>query len=114
VAQEGQVVVIDSPEAHLHPFAQSQMGRLLAHFAAAGLQILIETHSDHLLNGVRLAVKDKVLSHEAARIHFFTGASADGHGVISPVLDAEGGVSEWPDGFFDQTEKDLSRLTGWT
>ena len=114
VAQEGQVVVIDSPEAHLHPFAQSQMGRLLAHFAAAGVQILIETHSDHLLNGVRLAVKDKVLSHEAARIHFFTGASADGHGVISPVLDAEGGVSEWPDGFFDQTEKDLSRLAGWT
>jgi predicted ATPase len=114
VAQEGQVVVIDSPEAHLHPFAQSKMGRLLAQFAAAGVQILIETHSDHLLNGVRLAVKDKVLSHEAARIHFFTGATADGHGVISPILDAEGGVSEWPDGFFDQTEKDLSRLAGWT
>ena len=114
VAQEGQVVVIDSPEAHLHPFAQSKMGRLLAQFAAAGVQILIETQSDHLLNGVRLAVKDKVLSPEAAWIHFFTGATADGHGVISPILDAEGGVSEWPDGFFDQTEKDLSRLAGWT
>jgi predicted ATPase len=113
VAQEEQIVVIDSPEAHLHPSAQSQMGQLLAHFAAAGVQILVETHSDHLLNGVRLAVKDKVLGHEGAQIHFFTGATEESHGVISPSLDADGSVSEWPAGFFDQADKDLSRLTGW-
>ena len=113
VAQEGQMIVVDSPEAHLHPFAQSQMGRLLAHFAAAGVQILVETHSDHLLNGIRLAVKDGVIAHNDVKIHFFTGASAETHGVISPLLDSTGSVSEWPEGFFDQADKDLSRLTGW-
>ncbi len=113
VATEGQVVIIDSPEAHLHPFAQSQMGRLLAHFAKAGVQIIVETHSDHLLNGVRLSVKDQTLAPEQVQIHFFTGPNAASHGVVSPVLDREGSLSTWPDGFFDQSEKDLGRLTGW-
>ena len=105
--------MIDSPEAHLHPSAQSQMGRLLARFAAAGVQILVETHSDHLLNGARLAVKERVLPHTALQIHFFTGATKEGHGVVSPTLDSNGRIDEWPDGFFDQSEKDLSRLTDW-
>jgi CRISPR-associated Cas5-like protein len=112
-AQEGQLVVIDSPEAHLHPSAQSRMGRLLAHFAAAGVQILVETHSDHLLNGVRLAVKNRTLPHVDVRIHFFTGATSEGHGVLSPAIDPDGRIDEWPDGFLDQSEKDLSQLTGW-
>ena len=112
-AQRDQLVIIDSPEAHLHPYAQSQMGRLLAHFAAAGVQILIETHSDHLLNGVRLAVKDRKLPSSSLKLHFFTRASHDGHGVMSPEIDADGRISEWPDGFFDQAEKDLSQLANW-
>ena len=113
VARQGQVIVIDSPEAHLHPFAQSQMGRLLAHFAMAGVQTVVETHSDHLLNGVRLAVKDGVLSGSDIRILFFTGANTLGHGVFSPTVDSEGRIGDWPEGFFDQSEKDLSRLSGW-
>jgi predicted ATPase len=112
-AEDDQIVVIDSPEAHLHPSAQSQMGQLLARFAAAGVQILVETHSDHLLNGARLAVKGGVLPHSEMQIHFFTGATKEGHGVISPTLDSNGRIDEWPDGFFDQSEKDLSRLAGW-
>jgi predicted ATPase len=47
------------------------------------------------------------------RIYFFTGATIDGHGVLSPTIDAEGRIDEWPEGFFDQSEKDLSQLTGW-
>lgn len=113
ISRENDVVVIDSPEAHLHPSAQSQMGRLLATFAASGVQILIETHSDHLLNGARLAVKEKILTPNALQIHFFTGAHKAGHGVVSPAIDSEGRISDWPDGFFDQSEKDLSRLSGW-
>jgi predicted ATPase len=54
IARPGQIVVIDSPEAHLHPRAQSAMGSMLARFAKAGVQILVETHSDHVLNGYGL------------------------------------------------------------
>ena len=112
-AADGQTIVIDSPEAHLHPFAQSQMGQLLAHFGAAGVQVVVETHSDHLLNGARLAVKEGRISHRALTIHFFTGPTDEAHGVISPTIDSQGAISEWPTGFFDQSEKDLSRLAGW-
>jgi predicted ATPase len=112
-ATEDQVVVIDSPEAHLHPYAQSQMGRLIAHFASAGVQVILETHSDHLLNGVRLAVKDSVLSTDDLRVHFFAGSDDDGHGVLTLAVSPDGRIADWPEGFFDQAEKDLARLSGW-
>ena len=112
-AKKGQTIVIDSPEAHLHPSAQSKMGQLIAKFASAGIQIIVETHSDHLLNGVRLAVKDGFLRPESLRIHFFNGVGAEGHGVSTPAIDREGRLNSWPDGFFDQSEQDLGRLAGW-
>ena len=113
-AKKGQIIVIDSPESHLHPFAQSQMGHLLAQFASAGVQIIVETHSDHLLNGVRLAVQQKKLLPEELAIHFFKGPDGRDHGVVSPSINSVGDIYEWPDGFFDQAEKDLSQLIGWS
>jgi len=112
-AHKGQVIVIDSPESHLHPSAQSQMGRILARFAKSGVQIIVESHSDHLLNGVRLAVRDGVLAPDDLRIHFFRGAEGHEHGVTTPTVGKGGEIYEWPDGFFDQSEKDLSLLAGW-
>ena len=117
LAQSGQILVIDSPEAHLHPRGQSQMGRFLAHMANAGVQIIVETHSDHLLNGVRLAVKENAISHESVALHFFNSTDPiEGKGparVISPTIDKNGALDSWPDGFFDQSEKDAARLMGW-
>ena len=113
-AEPDGIVVIDSPEAHLHPQAQSQMGRLLAVFAAAGIQVIVETHSDHVLNGIRLAVRDHVLAAVDLSLLFFAGSSQDGHGVTSPRIDGEGRISEWPEGFFDQGDKDIAQLAGWS
>ena len=112
-AELGDIVVIDSPEAHLHPQAQSRIGRMLATFAAAGVQLVIETHSDHVLNGIRLAVRDKTLSAEDLSLLFFSGSSKEGHGVTSPQIDGNGRIDEWPDGFFDQGDKDVAQLAGW-
>jgi predicted ATPase len=112
-AHPGDILVIDSPEAHLHPQAQSRMGGILATFAAAGVQLLVETHSDHVLNGVRLAVRDRVIDASDLSLLFFAGASAEGHGVTWPRIDRDGRIDEWPDGFFDQSDKDVSRLAGW-
>jgi predicted ATPase len=116
LANKGQVLIIDSPEAHLHPMGQSQMGRYLAQIASAGVQVIIETHSDHILNGIRLAVRDQAIAAEKVVIHFFNHADNVKENVarvMSPLIDRSGNLSEWPDGFFDQTEKDLSQLAGW-
>jgi predicted ATPase len=110
LAKKGQIIVIDSPEAHLHPLGQSMMGRFLAKIASAGVQVFIETHSDHLLNGVRLAIKKGSLPAENASVHFFSQvakSSGSENRIISPLFDKEGNMSEWPEGFFDQAEKDL-------
>lgn len=111
-AKRGDIIVIDSPEAHLHPQAQSRMGRMLAAFAAAGIQVLVETHSDHVLNGIRLAVRDTVLAVPELSLLFFVGSTMEGHGVISPRIDGDGRINEWPNGFFDQGDKDVAQLAG--
>ena len=111
-AESGSTVVIDSAEAHLHPRAQSAVGYLLARMAGSGLHILAESHSDHLLNGVRLAVRDGLLESTDAAIHFFDGL-ARVPSVTTVAVDKNGTISDWPEGFFDQTERDLATLSGW-
>jgi predicted ATPase len=113
-AKTGDIVIIDSPEAHLHPQAQSRMGRMLAAFAASGIQVIVETHSDHILNGIRLAIREKAIEVQDLSLLFFAGSSLDGHGVSSPRVDSVGRIDEWPDGFFDQSDKDVSQLAGWS
>lgn len=113
------LVMVENPELHLHPAGQSAMGVFLARAAAVGAQMVIETHSDHVLNGLRRAVKGidgvSVLSPEQVAIHFFQLRDETGQRpqVISPRIDAQGNLDEWPPDFFDQYEKDLGSLIGW-
>lgn len=106
VAPRGSLLIIENPEAHLHPAGQSQMGRFLARVAAAGVQVVIETHSDHVLNGIRRAVRTSVLKFDHVAINFFGSAGK----VITPRIYPDGGIEPWPNGFFDQSEKDLMEL----
>lgn len=110
-AKPGQVFIVDSPEAHLHPRAQSVMGRILARFASAGIQIIVESHSDHLLSGLRLAVREKLLSVEAVAVHFFSGSGMPGDQRTRIAIGEDGGVMDWPSGFFDQAINDLIGLS---
>lgn len=103
------LVLIENPEAHLHPRGQTKMGELCARAAAAGVQVIIETHSDHVLDGCRLAVRDRVLERDDAVFHYLQ--QVDGRALrISPTIDNEGRLSEWPEGFFDQHRRNAARL----
>ena len=105
----GAVFIVENPEAHLHPRAQSEIGKFLVRVAASGVQTIVETHSDHVLNGVRVAVAaEQLLSSEDVAIHFFGAA---GTGVTKIALNANGGLSDWPSGFFDQTVEDLATVS---
>ncbi|MFS8065729.1 MAG: AAA family ATPase [Byssovorax sp.] len=114
--REGDLIIVENPEVHLHPMGQMKMGLFLARVAAAGIQVLVETHSDHVLNGLRRAVKTQILAPEHAALHFFqarTLAEARGEAqVTSPRLDREGNIDHWPDGFFDQFDKDMGYFAG--
>lgn len=105
----GGLILIENPEAHLHPRGQTRLGELCARAAAAGVQVVIETHSDHVMDGARIAIREGVLDAKKAAFHYFerTNGEID---VVSPSIDAEGRLSEWPAGFFDQTRRNSARL----
>ena len=114
-AKDG-LLLIENPEVHLHPAGQAHMGEFLIDVAAAGVQVILETHSDHVLNGIRRAVKRGVLSADAVAFHFFQPRKDDESvpQVQTPVLDSDGNIDMWPDGFFDQFDKDMNHFAGWT
>lgn len=108
-ARPGDLVIVENPEAHLHPRGQTKLGELAARAAAAGVQVVIETHSDHFLDGVRIAVRNRVIDPADACIHYFTRHGAEA-AVITPELRADGSLTEWPSGFFDERDENLIRL----
>jgi predicted ATPase len=115
-AEEGSVILIDNPEAHLHPSGQAKIGQFLARVAASGVQLIVETHSDHVLNGLRRAVRDGIIKPEQTAIHFFTTVLAKEEArpkVVSPAINTQGQLDHWPTGFFDQFDKDMMALTDW-
>jgi predicted ATPase len=112
-ANAGDLLLIENPEVHLHPAGQALMGRFLAEIGAGGIQVLVETHSDHVLNGIRRAVKGKVIEPENVALHFFRPRDTTGEQVTTPMLDAAGNIDRWPDGFFDQFDKDINHFAGW-
>ncbi len=111
MAESNSMLIIENPEAHLHPASQSELGKFLARTAAAGVQVIIETHSDHILNGIRLSVRRAELSAENVCIQFFKHSNeTNNYEVFRPRIDDDGRIDSWPEGFFDQIEKDLMEL----
>ncbi len=111
-ATKGTLLLMENPEAHLHPRGQMQIGRLLCMAANAGIQTIVETHSDHVLNGVRLAVHRKEIIPESVQLHYFQRNTGNTLAckVISPELLEHGRLSFWPEGFFDEFDKALAEL----
>ena len=109
LAKPGTLCLIENPESHLHPRGQTKLGELAARAAKAGVQVFVETHSDHFMDGVRIAVRDGLIAPEDVAFHYFERQG--GKTVVSsPRVDADGRLSEWPAGFFDQHEENLVRL----
>lgn len=111
-AQKGEILVIENPEAHLHPAGQGVLGELIARAGAGGVQLIVETHSDHILNGVRLAIKHQILSKDETKISYFYKDAEDQyrHKCVHPQILKDGRLDCWPDGFFDEWDKALYEL----
>jgi len=112
VTPSGGTLLIENPEAHLHPAGQSAMGAFLARISSDGVQVIVETHSDHLINGVRRAIAEQdVLQAGNAILHFFGNPRDKTAPQSVPIEILESGkLSAWPKGFFDQIDLDLAAL----
>lgn len=110
LARKDDTVIIENPEIHLHPAAQSRLGTFFCFLARSGVQCIIETHSDHLINGVRLAIKQKKWTPEQTAVHFFVRGHQAPTTMMTPRIDADGRIDVWPEGFFDEWENVLAEL----
>ena len=104
------IVIIENPEAHIHPKGQTEIARLIALCVQAGSQVIIETHSDHLFDGIRIAAKNIEGFANSVQIHWFELDDNGNTEVYSPILDRNGRLNEWPKGLFDQFEINSSEL----
>lgn len=111
-AKKGDIVAIENPEAHIHPRGQRKLGELMALVAAQDVQVLVETHSDHILNGIRVAVRQKMLEAQKVKLLYFYKEMRQDyrHKVKNPILLESGQLTEWPEGFFDEWDNALLDL----
>lgn len=105
-------LIIENPEIHLHPRAQSRFIEFLAFLSNRGLQVIVETHSDHIYNGMRKCIKKKALQNEKAAAYFFDLDDTMQTRVERIYLNDEGAEENHPYGMFDQFDDDLDELLG--
>jgi predicted ATPase len=110
IAKKGEMLIVENPEAHLHPSGQSRIGQFLARVANSGIQVIIETHSEHVVNGVRLASLSEVIDNKKVVINFFSPNKGNQPDVKSISMNENADLEAWPKGFFDQTQHDLATM----
>lgn len=110
LAKDGSWFVVENPEAHIHAKAQSNIGYFLGTMAAAGLRVIVETHSEHIVNGIRrAAIVGGRLTPEDVNIYFFNGKSKS----ELLAIDKYGNLSDFPVDFFDQSRQDMFEIIKW-
>ncbi len=112
-AKQGDLVIIENPESHIHPKGQAALGRLIALTAMNDIQIVIETHSDHVINGIRVAVKEQPELKDKAILYFFekTVEKSEQYAkVINIELDSNGELSEYPKELLSEWSNQLLKL----
>jgi predicted ATPase len=115
-ADKDSLIIIENPEAHLHPYGQAKLAELMCLAASNGVQIIAETHSDHIINGTLVAVKNQKINAEDVKIWYFDRKEDDGlQGVRATDIpvSADGRITYPPKGFFDQISKDRKTLMGF-
>lgn len=109
-AKPGDLIIIENPETQLHPRSQSKLGKLFSRAAENGIQLFIETHSDHILNGLRISVKNNEIDKDKIEVFYFSKDEKLLSKISNIKVQAKGGLTKWPDGFFDEWDNNLNKL----
>jgi hypothetical protein len=102
----GKFLFWSHPEAYRDASVQTEIGLWAARAAASGAQVVVETHSDHVLNGIRIAVMEGVLDRDNVSLLFLE----EGGKMTAPQIDSDGRLDHWPAGFFDEWDNSLGKL----
>ena len=105
--------LLQQPEVHLHPSAQAALGSLFCDIAASGHQLVVETHSDYLLDRIRMDVRDDetALKPEDVSILYFEPGEQDVN-IHSITIDRLGNIQDAPPSYGDFFMRETSRSIG--
>jgi predicted ATPase len=105
-------VLIEQPELHLHPAMQLKLADFLLACSRTGRQIVIETHSEHVINRLRLRVVADETSATAELVRLLFAEQENGETLyrISDINEVGGLSTDWPKGFLDVAADESTRL----
>jgi predicted ATPase len=113
LSETDSILIFEQPEIHLHPRAQARLGELLVCLAKTGRRVLIETHSDHLINRLRRVVAEDLSDQLSDLVSIvFVTPPANGEGAyLSPLrVNEEGLIENWPEDFLAETASDARAI----
>lgn len=113
-ASPGDLIIIENPEAHIHPSGQAKLMELICKASHAGVQVIIETHSDHIINGALVCCNKKIIKNDEMKIYYFDRDEELHATKALNILVEEGGrIPHPPKGFFDQIDIDMQSIMGF-
>ncbi|MCG8312449.1 MAG: DUF3696 domain-containing protein [Pseudomonadales bacterium] len=116
-AEPGHIVIIEEPESHLHPLAQSVLANLMAQVSKERkVQFIVETHSEHLFRRMQTLIAKQELTPNDAALYFVEREGVYAH-LRELEVDSLGKIRNWPDSFFgdalgetrEQTRQSIQR-----
>jgi hypothetical protein len=111
LAGPGAVIVLEQPELHLHPRVQTRLADFLLSLAMSGRQCIVETHSEYLINRLRLRAVEDSSDEIAKRFALYFAEKVAGRSRYRKIpVNEYGAIADWPEGFFDQTTQEAESI----
>lgn len=97
---EGSTIIMEQPEIHLHPSVQSGLADVILAVAhIRNLQVIVESHSEHMLRRLQRRVADQTYESKNIKLYFCNSNKGESE-LIDLDLDVFGEILNWPQGFF--------------
>ena len=109
---EDAIIVLENPEIHLHPAAQSKVCEFLYFISKHNRQVFVETHSDHIFNGYRTGIAIGEMKKEEVNIYFVSLKNNQTTEVEKVEFGRFGRIENQRKNLFDQFDIDMSRMIG--
>lgn len=110
LSKKNDIIIIENPEIHLHPQAQSKVCEFLYFIAKNDRQLFIETHSDHIFNGIRVGIATENMDSKNISVNFFSIDDNDCTQNTVIEFGKRGRILNYTEGLFDQFDSDLNRM----
>jgi predicted ATPase len=111
LAEPDTTLIFEQPELHLHPKVQTLLGDFFLSMSLLGKQCILETHSEYLINRLRFRAAASSTDQISNTISMYFVEKPEDTSVFRRVVVNEfGAITDWPEGFFDQSQSEAEAI----